>query len=85
MKEYLLRIQGEMVDIEPVGECDKCSEVEELEAVMVAMIKSLRQRIDDLEGRIKEQEARPYGYIPITYPSSGTDYPRRWTITCRGL
>lgn len=74
MKEYLLRIDGEMADIEPLsGEScqDRCYEVEELEAVMVAMIKTLREEIQGLKGRITELESRQVQvipYMPYIYP-----------------
>ena len=59
MKDYRLRVQGEMVDLEPMEKCERCSEVVDSEAAMVAIIKMLRERIDGLEGRIKELEKRP--------------------------
>lgn len=59
MKDYRLRVQGEMVDIEPMDKCERCSEVVDSEAAMLAVIKALRERIDRQEERIKELEARP--------------------------
>lgn len=59
MKEYILRVQGEMVDLEPMEKCERCSEVVDSEAAMLAVIKALRERIDAQEKRIKELEARP--------------------------
>jgi len=38
---------------------EKCYDVEELEAIVVAMIKSLRERIDAQDKRIAEFEKRP--------------------------
>ena len=96
MKEYLLRIDGEMADIEPLsGEScqDRCYEVEELEAVMVAMIKTLREEIQGLKGRITELEGRPYITItgsstfPYTYnpnpevDPNTTNCPHPWWTT----
>jgi len=58
MKEYIVRIQGEMMDIEPL-EGETCSDVEELEAIMVAMVKTLNERLTLAEKRIKELEGKP--------------------------
>jgi len=90
MKEYIVRIQGEMMDIEPL-EGETCSDVEELEAIMVAMVKSLNERLMQAERKIKELEARrvmpseqilPYRderqFLPDS-PFGG------WTITCNKI
>lgn len=73
MKEYRLRIQGEMAHLDPMERCERCSDVVDSEAALLAILKALRERIDlqdkkaheafqriaDLEGRIKELEKRP--------------------------
>ncbi len=51
---------------------DRCDECEQLEAVMVAMIKSLNERITALEKRIDELEA---SRVIVTHPA------RPWSIT----
>ena len=58
MKEYIVRIQGEMMDVEPL-EDETCSDVEELEAIMVAMVKTLNERLTHAEKKIKELEGKP--------------------------
>ena len=89
MKEYLLRIDGEMADIEPLsGEScqDRCYEVEELEAVMVAMIKTRREEIQGLKGRITELEGNSTApnYIPPSDETPVTPFSG-WKITCNRL
>lgn len=69
MKEYILRIQGEQADIEPIDSCD----CKQLEAVTVAMIKSLNERLVRAEKKIKDLEARPVLEAEPLYP--------HWTVT----
>lgn len=88
MKEYILRIQGEMVDIEPMEKCERCSEVVDSEAAMLAIIKALRVRIDGMEERIKELEKRkdtvPFVPIQEKYPDlDGWRLEPPFVFTCR--
>jgi hypothetical protein len=98
MKQYIVTIQGEMMDIVPLeDECacqDKCFDVEELEATMLAIIQSMRETLRDhkriimeLDMRIAEQDVRiadlekrqlVQWVYPVTYPAPTTDYPVPW-------
>lgn len=50
MKEYILRIQGEQADIEPIeDQCEKCADVEDLE-------KRMREIIYDHKKAIQEND-----------------------------
>lgn len=89
MKKYILRVQGEMVDIEPMEKCERCSEVVDSEAAMLAIIKALRERIDKQDERIKELEKRkdtiPFVPIQDRYPNSGDGWrlDPPFVFTCR--
>jgi len=88
MKEYIVRIQGEMMDIEPL-EDETCSDVEELEAIMVAMVKTLNERLTQAEKKIKELEARPVLLSEPLLPYERQFLPDSpfggWTITCNKI
>jgi hypothetical protein len=88
MKEYIVRIQGGMMDVEPL-EGETCSDVEELEAIMVAMIKSLNERLMQAERKIKELEARPVLLSEPLLPYERQILPDSpyggWTITCNKI
>jgi len=59
--------------------CEQCHDVEELEAIMVAMVKTLNERLTLAEKKIKELEARPIATINqhYSYPAPDTSAP--WT------
>lgn len=108
MKEYLIRVgdDGMVTDLQEVsdlkqfndaeemfaeldGPCDDC---QQLEAVLVSMIKSLNERLAAAEKRIRDLEARPVVTAePLPYreyPGSPT-WSRPWwdtiTVTCNKI
>ena len=80
MKEYIVRINddGSIVGIEELDEdpCGQCRDVDELEAVMVAMIKTLNERLTLVEQKIKELEGKP--------PAADCPNDTCLTINCTG-
>jgi len=83
LREVIMGCLAEYFDEEEEDPCgcggpDQCGDVEELEAIMVAMIKSLKERIDAQDKRIAELEKRgQIQYIPVSYPAPDTSAP--WT------
>ena len=88
MKEYILRIQGEQADIEPIDDCDCCYDCKQLEAAMLAIVHGLREKIAMLESRITYLEKQPVQvvpmqpyYVPSSAPSTADPLP--WWETNR--
>jgi len=69
--------------------CEQCHDVEELEAIMVAMVKTLNERLTLAEKKIKELEARPVLLSEPLLPYERQflqDSPfGSWTITCNKI
>ncbi len=88
MKEYILRfdeLTGAIVGLEEIDE----DPIGELEAIMVAMVKTLNERLTHAEKKIKELEARPVLLSEPLLPYERQFLPDSpfggWTITCNKI